>query len=102
MKTETPSEFLDRLTVVALLGLLFTSKPVHAYVLQIIVVANHMSGKDTHIRGLKILGPTEYVNSLPSWSSHKPDRSRLVRDNVADDDPFPFTSPAFKMYETIR
>ncbi|KAH7919366.1 galactose-binding like protein [Leucogyrophana mollusca] len=24
-------------------------KPVHAYVLQIIVVANHMSGKDTHI-----------------------------------------------------
>ncbi|KAF8838602.1 anaphase-promoting complex, subunit 10 [Paxillus ammoniavirescens] len=59
-----------------------THKPVHAYVLQIIVVANHMSGKDTHIRGLRILGPIE--------------------DNTADDDPFPFTSPAFKMYETIR
>ncbi|KAF8134849.1 anaphase-promoting complex, subunit 10-domain-containing protein [Boletus edulis] len=59
-----------------------TYKPVHGYVLQIIVVANHMSGKDTHIRGLKILGPIE--------------------DNVTDDDPFPFTSPAFTMYETIR
>lgn len=59
-----------------------------------------MSGKDTHIRGLKILGPNEYVDSLTSWSS--PDRLRLVRDNVTDDDPFPFTSPAFKMYETIR
>jgi len=59
-----------------------TNKPVHAYVLQIIVVANHMSGKDTHIRGLRILGPIE--------------------DNIADHDPFPFSSPAFKMYETIR
>lgn len=35
------------------------SKPIYAYVLQIIVVANHMSGKDTHIRGLKVLGPIE-------------------------------------------
>lgn len=61
-----------------------------------------MSGKDTHIRGLKILGPIECVNSLSGWLSHKPDRLRLVRDNVTDDDPFPFTSPAFKMYETIR
>ncbi|KAG8216424.1 hypothetical protein J3R82DRAFT_6529 [Butyriboletus roseoflavus] len=62
-----------------------------------------MNGKDTHIRGLKILGPIECVNSLLSWSSYKPDHLRLVRDNVTDDDdPFPFTSPAFKMYATIR
>lgn len=57
-------------------------KPVHAYVLQVIVVANHMSGKDTHIRGLRILGPIE--------------------DRTVDDDPFPFVSPAFKMYECLR
>ncbi|KAI6025026.1 anaphase-promoting complex, subunit 10-domain-containing protein [Pisolithus microcarpus] len=57
-------------------------KPVHAYVLQIIVVANHMSGKDTHIRGLRVLGP--------------------IDDNAAEDDPFPFVTPAFKMYEFIR
>lgn len=57
-------------------------KPIYAYVLQIIVVANHMSGKDTHIRGLKVLGPIE--------------------DNTAEEDPFPFVSPAFKMYESLR
>lgn len=36
-------------------------RPVHAYLLQIIIVANHMNGKDTHVRGLKVLGPLEYV-----------------------------------------
>jgi anaphase-promoting complex subunit 10 len=35
------------------------SKPVYSYVLQIIIVANHMSGKDTHVRGLRVLGPLE-------------------------------------------
>lgn len=40
------------------------SKPVYAYVLQIIVVANHMSGKDTHVRGLRVLGPLECISSL--------------------------------------
>jgi len=38
------------------------SKAVHAYVLQVIVLTNHMNGKDTHIRGLKILGPEEFVD----------------------------------------
>jgi len=57
-------------------------KPVYAYILQIIVVANHMSGKDTHVRGLRILGPVE--------------------DNAADGDPFPFVTANFKMYEGIR
>lgn len=56
--------------------------PVYAYVLQIIVAANHMSGKDTHVRGLRVLGPIE--------------------DRAADDDPFSFRTAAFKMYETIR
>ena len=36
-----------------------TRKPVHAHILQIIVIANHMNGKDTHVRGLKVLGPLE-------------------------------------------
>jgi hypothetical protein len=39
--------------------LIFLSNPVYAYVLQIIVAANHMSGKDTHVRGLRVLGPLE-------------------------------------------
>ncbi|EAU85650.2 anaphase-promoting complex [Coprinopsis cinerea okayama7 len=36
--------------------------PVYAYVLQIIIAANHMSGKDTHVRGLRVLGPIEYAS----------------------------------------
>ncbi|KAH7884570.1 anaphase-promoting complex subunit 10 [Phlebopus sp. FC_14] len=59
-------------------------KPVNAYVLQVIVVANHMSGKDTHIRGLRVLGPID------------------IRDIAVYDDPFPFVSPAFRLYETLR
>jgi anaphase-promoting complex subunit 10 len=57
-------------------------KPVYAYVLQIIVVANHMSGKDTHVRGLRVLGPAE--------------------DNATGGDPFPFITTKFKMHEGIR
>ena len=37
------------------------SKPVEAYVIQVIIVQNHMNGKDTHVRGLKVLGPIECV-----------------------------------------
>ncbi|KAI0782290.1 galactose-binding domain-like protein [Abortiporus biennis] len=60
-------------------------KPVHAYVLQVIILANHMNGKDTHVRGLRVLGP--------------------IQDDVPPDeaeDPFPWKNPEFKMYECIR
>ena len=47
------------------------SKAVHAYVLQVIVLTNHMNGKDTHIRGLRILGPEEFVDaSFPLADAH--------------------------------
>jgi anaphase-promoting complex subunit 10 len=36
-----------------------SSKSIHAYILQVIVLANHMNGKDTHVRGMRILGPVE-------------------------------------------
>ncbi|KAF8581069.1 anaphase-promoting complex, subunit 10 [Ramaria rubella] len=58
-------------------------KPLHAYVLQVVVVSNHMNGKDTHVRGLRIFGPSDHTQ-------------------IEDDDPFPFKSAMFKMYETIR
>jgi len=57
-------------------------KPIHAYVLQVIVIQNHMSGKDTHIRGLRVLGPQE--------------------EDAPDGDPFPWKSLEFKMYERLR
>ncbi|KAG6835423.1 hypothetical protein H0H93_001586 [Arthromyces matolae] len=56
--------------------------PVHAYVLQVIIAQNHMSGKDTHVRGVKILGP--------------------VPNNASDGDYFGFTSPQYTLYQSIR
>ena len=35
--------------------------PLYCYILQVIIIANHMNGKDTHVRGLRLLGPVEYV-----------------------------------------
>ncbi|KAG7450971.1 anaphase-promoting complex, subunit 10 [Guyanagaster necrorhizus] len=58
-------------------------KPIYAYVLQIIVMTNHQSGKDTHVRGLRVLGPIEDQDPL-------------------DTDVFTFKTPAYKMYESIR
>lgn len=37
------------------------SKPLYAYVIQLVIMSNYMNGKDTHIRGLKIVGPLECV-----------------------------------------
>ncbi|KIY63544.1 anaphase-promoting complex, subunit 10 [Cylindrobasidium torrendii FP15055 ss-10] len=58
-------------------------KPVNAYVVQIIIMANHQSGKDTHVRGVRALGPQEESDPL-------------------DEDYFRFTSTAFNMYKGIR
>lgn len=34
-------------------------KPLFVYVLQVVIAANHQNGKDTHVRGLVVLGPKE-------------------------------------------
>jgi len=57
-------------------------KPLSIYALQVVIAANHMNGKDTHVRGLRVLGAREAT--------------------MRDDDLLPFTSLAFKMYEKIR
>ncbi|KZS99429.1 galactose-binding like protein, partial [Laetiporus sulphureus 93-53] len=36
-------------------------KRIHAYVIQVIILTNHMNSKDTHVRGLRVLGPIECV-----------------------------------------
>lgn len=36
-------------------------EPISAFLVKITVVANHLNGKDTHIRGLKIWGPQSSV-----------------------------------------
>ncbi|EJF56498.1 APC10-domain-containing protein [Dichomitus squalens LYAD-421 SS1] len=58
-------------------------KHIEAYILQVIILTNHMNGKDTHVRGLKVLGPVEAKLQVY-------------------EEPFPFVSPQFKMYECIR
>lgn len=80
---------------------LFTRDPIHAYVLQVIIVANHMSGKDTHVRGLRILGPLVYaVVVFLTFGSFAHHTHRNL--NLFDDDPFPFISSELRMYERIR
>ncbi|KAI0709842.1 APC10-domain-containing protein [Earliella scabrosa] len=58
-------------------------KSVDAHMIQVIIVNNHMNGKDTHVRGLKILGPIE--NKLRSY-----------------EEPFPFVNPQFRVFQGIR
>ncbi|KAI0667803.1 anaphase-promoting complex subunit 10 [Trametes maxima] len=58
-------------------------KHIDVYIIQILIVNNHMNGKDTHVRGVKVLGPLE-------------------RKLQAYEEPFPFVTPKFKMYECIR
>ncbi|KAG8999203.1 anaphase promoting complex subunit doc1 [Tulasnella sp. JGI-2019a] len=57
-------------------------KPLFMYVLQVVIAANHQNGKDTHVRGLAVLGPKE----LP----------------YSDEERIPFKSVLFKMHEFVR
>jgi Anaphase-promoting complex, subunit 10 (APC10) len=63
MMTEMVGEHRSRGNLHSVSTIFHYSMPVYAYVLQIIVVANHMSGKDTHVRGLRILGPIKFVHT---------------------------------------
>lgn len=59
MKTGMGCPYFQFLLLSFISNFRISSNPVYAYVLQIIIAANHMSGKDTHVRGLRILGPLE-------------------------------------------
>lgn len=58
---------------------------VKAFLLQISVLANHQNGKDTHLRGVKILAPgTEYSTHQSTslegpWLSEAQDRMFSIR-----------------------
>ncbi|KAK4055720.1 hypothetical protein OIV83_000266 [Microbotryomycetes sp. JL201] len=57
------------------------TEPVRAHLIQIAIISNHMNGKDTHVRAVKIFAPKPFA---------------------LEDDLLPFTSVAFKQHETIR
>lgn len=78
------------------------SKPVNAYILQVIIITNHMNGKDTHIRGMRILGPVEYVPFHLISFSDLTCPCCYFREPTPWDDPFAFVSTKFKMHEFIR
>jgi len=59
------------------------TKPLYAYVLQLVIIANFMSGKDTHIRGLKICGPEQPLN-------------------MNEEEPLPWKTDAYTMHLTYR
>ncbi|GAA6014923.1 hypothetical protein JCM10207_002228 [Rhodosporidiobolus poonsookiae] len=54
---------------------------IRAHLIQIAIISNHMNGKDTHVRGIKVFAPQPLE---------------------LDDDLLPFRSVAFKQHETIR
>ncbi|AQK91907.1 anaphase-promoting complex subunit 10 [Zea mays] len=54
---------------------------IHTFMLQIAVLSNHLNGRDTHVRQIKIYGP---------------------RPNPVPHQPFHFTSREFITYSTIR
>ncbi|GAA5902925.1 hypothetical protein JCM6882_009162 [Rhodosporidiobolus microsporus] len=56
-------------------------EPIRAHLLQIAIISNHMNGKDTHVRGIKVFSP---------------------RPLDLEDDLLPFRSTVFKQHETIR
>ncbi|VDB87321.1 unnamed protein product [Peniophora sp. CBMAI 1063] len=55
---------------------------IHTYVLQVVVLGNHMNRTDTHVRGMIAHGPPE--------------------DNTSWYDPFPWKNDCFGWYEQIR
>ena len=62
-----------------------------------------MNGKDTHIRGLRILGPEESVTTpFSPTPAHVFLLPRKEPDLDGTNDPFPWTTAPFKMYRQVR
>lgn len=40
-------------------------EPIYAFVLQVCILGNHLNGKDTHIRSLRIFGPQSQIPKAP-------------------------------------
>ncbi|KAI5480353.1 hypothetical protein MNV49_000928 [Pseudohyphozyma bogoriensis] len=56
-------------------------EPIRAHLIQIAIISNHLNGKDTHVRGVKVFAP---------------------RQSQMTDGLMPFTTIAFRQHETIR
>ncbi|GAA5977668.1 hypothetical protein JCM5350_002315 [Sporobolomyces pararoseus] len=56
-------------------------QPIRAHLIQIAIISNHMNGKDTHVRGVRVYAPKPLD---------------------LEDDLIPFRTVAFTQHETIR
>ncbi|GAA6023943.1 hypothetical protein JCM11491_000298 [Sporobolomyces phaffii] len=56
-------------------------QPIRAHLVQIAIISNHMNGKDTHVRGVRVYAPKPFD---------------------LEDDIVPFRTVAFTQHETIR
>ncbi|GAA6058828.1 hypothetical protein JCM10212_002772 [Sporobolomyces blumeae] len=63
------------------LGSLDGGQPIRAHLFQIAIISNHMNGKDTHVRGVRVFAPKPLE---------------------LEDDTIPFRTVAFTQHETIR
>ncbi|BEI84873.1 hypothetical protein CcaverHIS002_0502740 [Cutaneotrichosporon cavernicola] len=76
--------------------------PIPTHHIRIVIVANHMNGKDTHVRGLKVFGPPEPVAKTTDDEVVEglPDGPALV--DLGQDRSRGFRSQEFRMYDGIR
>lgn len=91
--------------------------PIPAHHLRIVILANHLNGKDTHVRGVKIFGAGAPAASQPGAAAL--DEVDPAAEENDEQGPFGksggkkllmlghdglsgFTSRAFKMHESIR
>lgn len=72
-----------------------------AHLLQVAVLSNHMNGKDTHIRGIKVFAPKESVWCPPRKLQAIRADSSICRLDL-EDDLVPWRSVEFLQHETIR
>lgn len=76
--------------------------------LQIAVLSNHLNGRDTHVRQIKVYGPRPYVslyfliNFLETVTLYQFFHVKPYCRNPIPQQPFQFTSEEFITYSTIR
>lgn len=82
---------------------------IHTFMLQIAVLSNHLNGRDTHIRQIKIYGPRPYAYVFYEFHSsylclflYLFHLKSLYFRNPVPNLPFHFTSKDFITYSTIR
>jgi anaphase-promoting complex subunit 10 len=76
-------------------------EPIRAHLIQIAIISNHMNGKDTHVRGIRVFSPKPFVLTSSCFSLQVLTPVYIHRLDL-EDDLLPFRTVAFQQHETIR